>query len=298
MNKLSKGVSLLIVLLAYIAAFFAGLLVYKLVSPPLLAFFLADVAATLVVWLVGLAFRNASLYDPYWSVAPPVLFAAFLLVSGRFGAVSAVYLAVFLFWGVRLTRNWAIGWRGLSHQDWRYTMLHDKNPKLYFLTNLFGINLVPTLFVFAALVPAYLTTLQPAAVTGFTVVGAAVCLGAVALEIVSDAQLRRFRQRSKNAGKSIDVGLWRYSRHPNYFGEVSFWWGVWLIQLSVLPQLWWTVAAPVLMTLLFLCISIPMMEARLLASRPDYADYRRRTSALLPLPLRKQGASAASSDVV
>jgi steroid 5-alpha reductase family enzyme len=298
MKTLSKGVSLLIVLLAYIAAFFAGGLAYKLFSPPLLAFFLADVAATLFVWAVGLAFRNASLYDPYWSVAPPILFACFTLVSGRFNALSAVYFAVLLIWSIRLTRNWIVGWRGMAQQDWRYTMLHDTRPKLWFFTNLFGINLVPTLFVFAALVPAYLTTLQTAAATAATFIGAAVCLSAVALEIVSDAQLRRFRLRPENAGKSIRTGLWKYSRHPNYFGEVSFWWGIWLIQLSALPRYWWSVAGPVLMTLLFLCISIPMMEKRLLASRPDYPEYRRFTSALLPLPPRKQRDSASAIDVV
>ncbi len=298
MKNLSKGVSLLIVLLVYAAAFFAGLLVYRLLPDPLLAFFLADVAATLFVWLLGLFFRNASMYDPYWSVAPPVLFVCFAAVSGYFGAVGAVYMAVFLIWGVRLTRNWVIGWRGMAHQDWRYTMLHEKCPPLWFLTNLFGINLVPTLFVFAALVPAYMVTLQPTVVTAVTFIGAAVCLAAVALQIVSDAQLRRFRQQAENAGKSIDTGLWKYSRHPNYLGEVSFWWGVWVIQISILPQLWWTIAGPVLMTLMFLFISIPMMEKRLLKSRADYADYRRRTSILLLLPPRKTQGSAVPLDMV
>jgi len=286
MKRLSKGDSLIVVLIVYALAFLAGWLVYKLFALPLLGFLLADIAATLVVWGVGLIAGNASLYDPYWSVAPPVLFVFFTLVSGRFDALSMLYLALFLVWGVRLTVNWVIGWKGMVHQDWRYTMLHDQNPKLYFLTNLFGINLVPTLFVFAALVPAYLTTLMHLPINALTYIGAAVCVGAPVLQTVADAQLRRFRLQSKNAGKNINAGLWKYSRHPNYFGEVSFWWGVWLIQLSVLPQYWWTVAGPVLMTMLFVFISIPMMEKRLLASRPDYAEYLRRTSALLPLPKR------------
>ncbi len=299
MKKLSRGASLLVVLLVYVLAFFAGLLVYKLLSPPLLAFFLADIAATLTVWAFGLLFRNASLYDPYWSVAPPVLFVCFTLVSGRFDALSAFYLALFLIWGTRLTLNWALGWKSLAQQDWRYTQLHDDNPKLYFLTNLFGINLVPTLFVFAALVPAYLTTAEaPGALNVLTFIGAAVCLGAPLLQLISDAQLRRFRLEPSHKGLSIGSGLWKYSRHPNYLGEVSFWWGAWLIQLSVLPALWWTAAGPVLMTTLFLFISIPMMEKRLLASRADYADYRRRTSALLLLPPRKLQDSDTAADVV
>ncbi|MDD5017054.1 MAG: DUF1295 domain-containing protein, partial [Eubacteriales bacterium] len=79
-------------------------------------------------------------------------------------------------------------------------------------------------------------------------------------------------------------GLWRYSRHPNYLGEVLFWWGVWVIQMSVLPALWWTIFAPTAMTLLFLFISIPMMEKRLLASKEGYAAYKKSTSMLLLLP--------------
>jgi steroid 5-alpha reductase family enzyme len=297
MVKLSKRFSLLIVLLVYVAAFFAGLMVYRLLSPPLFAFLLADIAATLLVWLVGLFLRNASLYDPYWSVAPPVLFVCFAVAAGRFGTVSAVYLAVFLVWGARLTLNWALGWRGLAHQDWRYTMLREQNPKVWLLTNLFGINLFPTLIVFAGLVPAYLTTLQLATASVFTFIGAAVCLGAALLQAVSDAQLRRFKALG-NKGKSICSGLWKYSRHPNYLGEVSFWWGVWLIQLFMLPQYWWTIAAPMLITLMFLFVSIPMMEKRLLASRADYAEYRCHTSALLPLPQRKNEASTEPARMV
>ncbi len=298
MKRLSKGDSLLIILLVYVLAFLAGWLVSALIYSRLLGFLLADVTATLVVWGAGLIFRNASLYDPYWSLAPPVLYLFFALTSGLFDALSFLYLAVFLFWGVRLTLNWAVGWKGMAHQDWRYTMLHDQNPKLYFLTNLFGINMFPTLIVFAGLMPAYLTTIRHLPMNVVTFIGAAVCLGAAVLQIVSDLQLRRFRLRSKNVGHSIDSGLWKYSRHPNYLGEVSFWWGIWLIQLSVLPQYWWTVAAPLLMTLMFSFISIPMMEKRLLASRPDYAGYRSRTSALFPLPPRKQRGSEQDPDVV
>ena len=298
MKRLSKGDSLLVVLLVYALAFLAGWLVYTLFSHRLLAFFLADVAATLVVWGFGLVFRNASVYDPYWSVAPPVLFAFFTLAAGRFDVLSGVYLFVFLFWGTRLTVNWTIGWKGMIQQDWRYTMLHDSMPKLWFFTNLFGINMFPTLIVFAGLMPAYLTTVRHLGINALTFVGAVVCLGAAILQIIADAELRRFRLRSKNAEHSVNTGLWKYSRHPNYLGEVSFWWGVWLIQLSVLPSYWWTVLAPALMTMMFLFISIPMMEKRLLASRTDYATYRSCTSALLLLPMRKQKGSEPADDVV
>jgi steroid 5-alpha reductase family enzyme len=102
--------------------------------------------------------------------------------------------------------------------------------------------------------------------------------------MISDAQMRRFRSAPNNRGKNMQSGLWAYSRHPNYLGEVTLWWGVWVIQISVLPALWWTVCAPILMTMLFVFISIPMMEKKLLASKEGYAAYQKSTSMLLLLP--------------
>ncbi len=287
--KLSKSLSLLIVFLVYAAAFFAGLFVF--LSLPFKGFFAylcADVAATVVVWALGVVCRNASMYDPYWSVAPIVLFICFLTDSGLLDAIDYLYIAVFTIWGVRLTLNWGIGWRGMAHQDWRYTMLHDKNPKIWFFTNFFGINMMPTLFVFSNMLPAYLCAYHGAdTMNAVSVLGFAVCLLAVMLQIFSDSQMRRFRKDSANTGTSIETGLWKYSRHPNYLGEVSLWWGVWIIQAGTQPLLWWSVIAPILMTLLFVLISIPLMENRLTETKKDYDAYQQRTSMLLLLPPKK-----------
>ncbi len=297
MMKLSRSLSLLTVLFIYAAAFFFGLLVFALLPfKGLFAYLAADAAATVAVWAAGLILKNASLYDPYWSVAPLVLLICFLLDAGYMDVVDMLYIAVFTIWGVRLTLNWVVGWRGITHQDWRYTMLHDKNPKLWLLTNFFGINMIPTLFVFVNLLPAYMCAVSGADTVGVvSVLGLAVCLGAVALQIVSDGQMRRFRQENAGSGGNIETGLWKYSRHPNYLGEVSLWWGVWLIQMGTQSALWWTVIAPVLMTLLFVLISIPMMENRLTETKKGYDAYQKRTSMLLLLPPRKGQAEAEES---
>lgn len=295
--KLSKNVSLLIVLLVYVAAFFAGLIVFRILPfKGFFAYLCADAVATVVVWVFGLVFRNASMYDPYWSVAPIVLFVCFLTDTGFLDTIDFLYIAVFTIWGVRLTLNFAIGWRGMAHQDWRYTMLHDKNPKLWFLTNFFGINMVPTLFVFVNMLPAYLCAYHEADTLGaVSMLGFAVCLFAVMLQIASDGQMRRFREDKASSGKSIQTGLWKYSRHPNYLGEVSLWWGVWIIQAGTRPELWWSVIAPLLMTLLFVLISIPMMENRLTETKNDYDAYQQRTSMLLLLPQKPIAAQADES---
>lgn len=288
MPKLSKPVSLAVVAAIYIFALIAGFAVYNLLSGAaagLLSFLAADAAATIVVWLFGLFFKNASMYDPYWSVAPIVLVICFITNSHNVNAVSVVYLAVFLFWGARLTLNWAIGWSGMRQQDWRYTMLRQRDPKLWFLTNFFGINMMPTLFVFAGMTPAYYGVASNGSINITTVLGVAVCAAAVLLEIFADAQMRSFKSDESHNGLNIQSGLWQYSRHPNYLGEVSFWWGVWIIGTSVTNMLW-TVFAPAAITLLFVFISIPMMEKRLLETKQGYTEYKKATSMLMLLPKR------------
>jgi steroid 5-alpha reductase family enzyme len=123
---------------------------------------------------------------------------------------------------------------------------------------------------------------------GFDLAGGIVLLGAVVLAFTADGQLRRFKENQANRGKTIDVGLWRLSRHPNYLGEISTWWGLLLFGLACGWQWWWTAIGSVMITALFVFGSIPLMEKRLLESRPDYPDYRSRTPMLLPTPGRRR----------
>ncbi|MEV4348598.1 DUF1295 domain-containing protein [Actinoplanes sp. NPDC049596] len=252
-------------------------------GPPLLVTLVADLAATVVVFVASLIVGNASLYDPYWSVAPPVI--AVVWLSGPLTVRQVALLVVMVAWAVRLTANWAAGWRGLSHEDWRYVQLRAQRPSWlpFWLVSLVGIQVMPTLVVFAAMLPVWpaLTVtgrgwglLDSAAV----VVGA----GAVVLEAVADRQVRRFTADPANRGRVLDRGLWRHSRHPNYLGEIMFWWSMWLFALAAAPGWWWTVAGPVAMVLLFLFVSVPLMDRRSLQRRPGYAEYLRRTPALLP----------------
>lgn len=123
----------------------------------LFATFAGDIAATLVVWIFGLIYENSSLYDPYWSVAPVVILPLWTyLKDGGISAAGVMFSMAAVIWrGGRLTYNWAAGWHGLKHQDWRYTMLKEKTGKLWFFINLTGINLMPTVRVFLGMVPAY-----------------------------------------------------------------------------------------------------------------------------------------------
>lgn len=289
----NRTISFLIVLAVYILAFFAGLLVFKLSSSMhlLVSTFLADIAATLVVWGFGILFGNSSIYDPYWSVAPLIILPCWIMIKGiSFSAIDILFLVAVIVWGIRLTLNWAFRWKGLHHQDWRYTMLKKRSHRLWFFTNLMGINLMPTIIVFAALTPAYFGIGQGRPLNFLTGIWFAVCITAVLVESISDRQMNLFKKDRSNKNKYINRGLWHYSRHPNYLGEISFWWGIWLMQMGVSPQIWATVAGPVLITLLFIFISIPMMEKHILTSVPDYSRYQKRVSVLKLMPRKRQKA--------
>jgi steroid 5-alpha reductase family enzyme len=252
---------------------------------------IADVMATLVVYSFSVIFKNASLYDPYWSVVPPLLIW-YWWKPGEKNLVQEIAWWVILLWAIRLTLNWARGWQGLKHEDWRYVMLRQKNPKLYWLTNLAGIHLFPTLMVFAGMVPAYIicnSSTDFIAAKGpdtyqnepLILLGFAICIIATLLELVADEQMRRFKKTAK-PGEFIDSGVWKYSRHPNYFGEILFWFGLWVLQMSIELDYWYTSIGFVAMLCMFLLASIPMMEKKNLRSKPGYREYLKTVSVLLP----------------
>ena len=281
----TKTGSLTLVIAVYVVAVVVAAVVFNLFkdSGILFATLLADAAATIVVWGSGLIFKNASLYDPYWSIIPVMVIPFWVAIKGTSaGALDILLIIAISMWGIRLTMNWVVGWKGLVQQDWRYTMLKEKNPDIWFITNLGGINMMPTILVFLGMVPAYYMINNIQQINALSVIGFIICIAAAAVQFASDHQLTRFRNNDNNAGKNINEGLWKYSRHPNYLGEVSLWWGIWLMQMGSAPQYWMTVIGPVLMTLLFVFISIPMMEKHVIMKRPAYADYKKRVSMLIP----------------
>jgi steroid 5-alpha reductase family enzyme len=143
---------------------------------------------------------------------------------------------------------------------------------------------VPTLFVFGAMIPLWPALASPNHNFGvLDVVAAVVTFGGVALETQADRQMAAFTSNPAHRGLSMDQGLWRWSRHPNYLGEITFWTGLWLFALASNPSWWWTVVGPLLIIAMFQGASIPMMERRSLERRPSYADYQSRVAKLLPL---------------
>ncbi len=282
--KQSRAASFVVVAISYLVALAVGLILFERVSGALwMRVFIADVGATVVIYLLSLIVQNASLYDPYWSVQPMVILAA-LAIGWRAGSWDVILLlAVVCLWGIRLTANWAYTFHGLDKQDWRYDMLAQKTGKLFFLVDFLGIQMFPTLVVYTCILPGIRMIETAGSQNGWCIIGALVCLVATALQLVADVQMQKFRKGRKNRGELISIGLWKYARHPNYLGEILMWWGVYLMMVVSCPESWYLGAGALLNTLMFLCISIPMAEKRLAQYKPEFAAYRERTRMLLPI---------------
>ncbi|BCR36289.1 DUF1295 domain-containing protein [Mariniplasma anaerobium] len=237
----------------------------------------------LFIYVLSLILNNASLYDPYWSVIPPVfLTLAFISLNKGINLSYFLFLFSIYFWAVRLTINWIKNWHGFNEVDWRYIMIRDKAPKLYFLTNFSAIQLFPTLIVFAQLLVGLKIIELGASLNIVFILGFLMIIVASIIQYVSDEQMRAFRKENKGTKKCIDQGLWRISRHPNYFGEVTVWWGLYVMYLSIVQRLDFYILAPLSMTLLVVFISIPMMETKILNTRPEYKEYQEQVSMLIP----------------
>ncbi|MBU1226415.1 MAG: DUF1295 domain-containing protein [Actinobacteria bacterium] len=242
---------------------------------------LADVAATVFVFVMAVAADNTSVYDPYWSVAPLPL-ALWWAAGGspdpaRMGAI----VVLVSLWGIRLTGNFLRGWPGLGHEDWRYTEHRRLGTLRYRLVSLTGLQMMPTLIVFAAMLPVLAVT--RGAGNGFGVLdvaAAVVTAGSILLETAADEQKRRYRGTG-----FVATGVWGWCRHPNYLGEVGFWWGIFLFALAAGWGNWWTVAGPIAMTILFATVSVPLMDRRMLR-HPGYREHMDRVPALIPRPPR------------
>jgi steroid 5-alpha reductase family enzyme len=250
---------------------------------------LADIAATLVVFGFGVRHDNSSVYDPYWSLAPLpiVLFWGSRAPAGP-DVRAGLVIALVAIWGVRLTANWVARWRGLGDEDFRYAEIRARTGRLYWPASLLGIHLLPTAWVFLGLLPTWPALASPGRPLGtLDLLAAMVTAAAVVLEAVADLQLRRFLRSRQDPGAVLESGLWRLSRHPNYLGEITFWWGLWLFGLAADPR-WaaWAIVGPFSITLLFVLVSIPWMDRRMLSRHPGWAERMRVTSALLPWPRR------------
>lgn len=241
-----------------------------------------------LLWLWSVLRRDASIVDPWWSMG----FLVITVVTGLghpWTVDQMIVAGVVAVWALRL---WAyLGLRSRGHpEDPRYAAFRAHyGPARYWWVSLFQVFVLQgvLMLIISAPLQVIMQSGAPQGPTLNVLVGAGLALFGAAFEAIADAQLARFKADANHRGKVMDRGLWRYSRHPNYFGETLVAWGFWSCALH-LPGGLWTAFAPILMTFLLLKVSgVTMLEKGLRKSKPAYADYEARTSAFVPWPPKK-----------
>ena len=247
---------------------------------------IVDVIATVIVWLGGVLLRTASAYDPYWSIQTLVIYTFLVFKHNNWNFATSALFVVILIYSLRLTINFVIGFHSLEYVDWRYKMLKQKSGRAYQLVNLFGICMFPTLVVYAASLPAFVYA-NLSNYSFLDSIGMGIVLLGTLLELVSDIQIKKFVKVRNDRSEVLKRGLWKYSRHPNYLGEILIWFGVAFVLIIARFNYWYFIAGALVNLLMFLFISIPMEESHFKEYKPDYEQYKKETHALLILPNKK-----------
>ncbi len=253
--------------------------------------FSALLAAFLVLWLLSLPGRDPSFIDSWWAAGMVLLAGLSFALGGGGGAHAWALLALVSLWGLRLGGHLLLRWRR-EGRDRRYAKLIEgaqrKRGWGYPMASLLLVFALQMPLQFIVALPVQLGMFEPTSALGpLAWIGVLLALAGIGIEALADHQLARFKADAGNAGKVMSQGLWRYSRHPNHFGDACVWWGLYLIAAETAAGVW-SFPGPILLTFLLTRVSgAPTMEGHLSKTRPEYAAYVARTSAFVPWPPKR-----------
>lgn len=251
--------------------------------PPLLLNLLIISLACSLLWGVSLLRRDSSIVDIFWGIGFVIVGWATYLSCSHATLQAAVLLGLVTLWGARLAGY--LGWRNWGkEEDYRYAAMRTKHGKNYPLVSLVTVFALQGGLIWFISLPIQLGIPVASSWYAWDFAGITLWLIGFTCESVGDWQLARFKANPANRGKVMDRGLWRYTRHPNYFGDFLVWWGIYLVAAEP-PTCWWTIASPLLMSFLLIRVSgVRLLENSLRASKPGYAAYIAKTSSFFPLP--------------
>jgi steroid 5-alpha reductase family enzyme len=239
-----------------------------------------------VAWGYSVVRRNVGIVDSLWSLMILATLGVYVLVAESIGVREVLMLTLVTIWALRLSAHITVRNHGEA-EDRRYQEIRRNNEPHFWIKSIyivFGLQAALTWFV---AMPAVAAAASPAPLGWLDAIAIAVWATGMFFEVVGDWQLMRFQRERDSRDQVLDTGLWRYTRHPNYFGEALLWWGIYLLAVSA--GAWWTLASPVLMTVLLLRVSgVALLEKDIADRRPAYREYIRRTSAFIPLPPKSE----------
>jgi steroid 5-alpha reductase family enzyme len=252
-------------------------------EPVLLSILGAVLCLYALLWVASLVVKDASIVDWFWGISFIVIATAALAASDGYDTRRKLVALLVALWGLRLSFYLTVRNLGAG-EDFRYRAMRREWGKQFALVSLFTVFLFQGLIAWIVSLPVQsaIAADSPAHFTALDFVGVLVWSAGFLFETVADWQLARFKTDPRNKGRLLDRGLWRYTRHPNYFGDAVQWWGLWMFAAAT--GAWWTAIGPAVMTFLLVRVSgVKLLEQRLVRSKPDYEEYCRRTSAFIPM---------------
>ncbi|MEX1208181.1 MAG: DUF1295 domain-containing protein [Acidimicrobiia bacterium] len=243
--------------------------------------------ALVVVWLASLALHNASIVDPFWGTGFTIVAWTAFIVAGDRGAHDLLLALLVTIWGTRLSGY--LLWRSIGkEEDYRYQAFRRRWGSRFGIVSLFTVFLLQGVLLWIVSLPVQVAMLAPGEIGLLSAIGIVVWGIGLSFEAIGDWQLARFKANPDNRGQVMDRGMWRYTRHPNYFGDFCVWWGIFIAALDASGTAW-TVIGPMLMSWLLIRVSgVAMLEKTIAKRRPGYAEYAARTNAFFPGPVRRR----------
>ncbi len=238
-----------------------------------------------VIWFVSVFLRNVGVVDMFWGVIIATAGLSYWLPLTEPTTRANLVVLLAALWALRLFVH--LFRRGRDgHEDRRYAAMRRKHDPVFWLKSLYLVFGLQALIAWVISWPLYGAIVGAAPLGVLDYIGAAVFVLGFGCELLADLQLENFLASRERSDEVMRHGLWRFSRHPNYFGEACLWWGFWLLAAGA--GAWWTIISPLIMTFLLVRVSgVRMLEATIVERRPAYADYIRDTSAFLPLPPKR-----------
>ena len=245
-------------------------------------------AAMLLLWIAGLILRDVSIVDQFWGAGFVLVSWLSVWTSGESSLRVFLLVAMVTLWGLRLSAY--LAWRNWGKpEDYRYAAMRERHGRRFAIVSLVTIFGLQGALVWIISLPIQVGVVRPSGWHVGVAVGVILWATGLFFEAVGDSQLARFKANPANRGQVMDRGLWRYTRHPNYFGDFLVWWGLYLVAVEP-ASWWWTIPGPLLMSFLLLRVSgVRLLESSLRSRVAGYEEYQRITSAFFPLPPKRIG---------